>query len=183
MTGRLITVVAPSGAGKDTLLEGAQAARPSLHLVRRVITRPEALGGEGFEGVDDVEFDHRLGAGSFAVWWLAHGLRYGVPADVAGRLAAGQTVIFNGSRDALPAIRAVFPDLGVVLITAPRDVLRMRLIARGRETTNDIEARLNRADRPAPEGALVIANDDTIEVGVARLLNAIDAVSRPVESA
>lgn len=39
-TGRLFAVVGPSGAGKDTLIAAALAARPDLAIVRRVITRP-----------------------------------------------------------------------------------------------------------------------------------------------
>ena len=40
MSGRLFAIVGPSGAGKDTLIQGALAARPGLSVVRRVITRP-----------------------------------------------------------------------------------------------------------------------------------------------
>ncbi|MBC7181481.1 MAG: phosphonate metabolism protein/1,5-bisphosphokinase (PRPP-forming) PhnN, partial [Roseovarius sp.] len=58
--GRAFAVVGPSGAGKDTLIDAARAARPDLQVIRRVITRPEALGGEDFEGVSEVEFDRRL---------------------------------------------------------------------------------------------------------------------------
>ena len=69
MTGRLFAVVGPSGAGKDTLMAAARAARPGLVLVRRVITRPESAGGEDFEGVGETEFALRLAAGDFALHW------------------------------------------------------------------------------------------------------------------
>ncbi|MEM7269379.1 MAG: phosphonate metabolism protein/1,5-bisphosphokinase (PRPP-forming) PhnN [Pseudomonadota bacterium] len=179
---RLIAVVAPSGAGKDTLLDGALAARPALTVVRRVITRPESAGGEGYEGVSECEFDRRLAAGAFRLWWPAHGLRYGVPMSVEDDLTAGRVVLFNGSRDALPAIHEAFPGVGVILITAPEPMLRARLMARGRESAEEIEERLVRAARPAPEGALVVANDGSIEEGVVRFLAAIDRLSAPVES-
>ena len=52
----IFAVVGPSGAGKDTLIAGALRARPDLHLVRRVITRPTEAGGEAFEGVTGAEF-------------------------------------------------------------------------------------------------------------------------------
>ncbi len=177
MTGRIIAVVAPSGAGKDTLLKGVLATRPDLHLARRVITRRSGAGGEDFEAVSVAEFERRRTAGAFAVWWPAHGLKYGVPVSVHDRLAAGQNVIFNGSRDALPAIRTVFPDLAVILITAPAALLRDRLRARGRESADEIEERLRRAERPVPTGAVEVANDASIKAGIAQLSAAIDTIT------
>ena len=74
MGGRLFALVGPSGAGKDTLLAAASAARPDLVIVQRVITRPESAGGEPFEGVTPAEFARRNAAGLFALHWQAHGL-------------------------------------------------------------------------------------------------------------
>jgi phosphonate metabolism protein PhnN/1,5-bisphosphokinase (PRPP-forming) len=172
----IFAVVGPSGAGKDTLLAGALALRPDLRLVRRVITRPEQPGGEPYEGVSEAEFDARLAAGAFVLHWQAHGLRYGLP---AAAFAGAGDVIFNGSRAALGAARAVWPDLRVIVITAPAEVLATRLAARGRETAADILARLDRAAFALPEGvgATVVLNDATPEVGVARLLAALQPVS------
>ncbi|MFD1807738.1 hypothetical protein ACFSHQ_04955 [Gemmobacter lanyuensis] len=44
MTARIVAVVGPSGAGKDTLMDAACAARPDLRRVRRWITRPAEAG-------------------------------------------------------------------------------------------------------------------------------------------
>ena len=63
----VFAIVGPSGAGKDTLLAGALAARPDLVLVRRVITRPTEAGGEDFDGVTEAVFAQRLAAGDFAL--------------------------------------------------------------------------------------------------------------------
>ena len=67
MSGRVFAVVGPSGAGKDTLIEAARRARPDLAIVRRVITRPEAAGGEDFEGVDEAVFLARRAAGEVII--------------------------------------------------------------------------------------------------------------------
>lgn len=175
MTGRLFFVVGPSGAGKDTLLSGAVTADPRLHWARRVITRPEAAGGEPFEGVSEAEFAARLAQGDFALHWQAHGLSYGVPQDELAPLASGRVVLVNGSRAALDRAREVFPDMTVLHITAPPGLLADRLVARGRETRADIEARLARASfaLPADCPVIEISNDAQPEAGVSRLLQAL----------
>ena len=55
--GRLILVVGPSGAGKDTLIDAAVARRAGLARARRVVTRPEEAGGEDFEAVTPERFE------------------------------------------------------------------------------------------------------------------------------
>lgn len=178
MTGApgLFAVVGPSGAGKDTLIAGALSRRPDLRLVRRVITRPTEAGGEDFEGVTEAEFQARLQAGAFALHWQAHGLSYGIPADQIG---GPGVVLFNGSRAALPAALAAFPDLRVIVITAPPEVLAARLAHRGREAAADIRQRLQRATFRLPEGisARVVVNDASLDEGVSRLLAALQPVS------
>lgn len=176
MTERLFIVVGPSGAGKDTLLAGATAVDPDLHWARRVITRPETAGGEPYEGVDAATFDARLRAGEFALHWPAHGLRYGIPHT---ELARSGGVLVNGSRAALPAILAVYPDLVVIRISAPSAVLAERLAARGRESLQDITHRLQRASYDLPAGLRVldVMNDATPQIGIQRLLAAVHANS------
>lgn len=175
MTGRLFTAVGPSGAGKDTLLALARAARPELALVRRVITRPEAAGSEDFEGVSTVEFAKRLAAGAFALHWQAHGLSYGIPKSELAPLSRGADVVFNGSRAALVAAAAQFPALVVILVTAPPALLATRLASRGREDHAEIAARVSRAalDLPANLDCIEVVNDSTPEAGAARLLAAL----------
>lgn len=168
----IFAIVGPSGAGKDTLIAGALAARPDLRRVRRVITRPAAAGGEDFEGVSEAEFARRREAGEFALHWPAHGLHYGIPRV---QIDGPGDVIFNGSRAVLRAARAVLPDLRVIVITAPDAVLAERLAARGRESAADIQARLARAGFALPEGiaAVTVVNDGAPERGIARLLAAL----------
>ncbi|MGG7645549.1 phosphonate metabolism protein/1,5-bisphosphokinase (PRPP-forming) PhnN [Rhodovulum sp. YNF3179] len=177
--GRLFAVVGPSGAGKDTLIDGARAARPDIHFPRRVITRPETAGGEPFEGVSEAEFARRKAAGTFAIDWQAHGLCYGIPASIDAALAAGRDVVFNGSRAALPAARRRYPGLSVVLVTAPAGVLARRLAARGREAEDEIAARLARADYAVPDGAQVVENGGTVAAGVAAFLACLNAPAAP----
>jgi ribose 1,5-bisphosphokinase len=161
MSGRLIAVVGPSGVGKDTLIEALASAVPGLHRVRRVITRPAEAGGEDFEGVTEAEFDRRRAQGEFVLWWGAHGLRYGIPRAIVARLDEGTDVIANLSRGALPEARRLFPGMVVLVLSAEPEVLARRLAARGRESDEDIAARLTRAGEFRIEGPDVLRIDNS----------------------
>jgi ribose 1,5-bisphosphokinase len=173
---QVVAIVGPSGAGKDTLIQGALQMRPDLNLVRRVITRPADAGGEDFDGVTTAEFALRQAQGDFALTWQAHGLSYGIPKD---QVSGPGPVLFNGSRAALPQAAKVFPSLRVILITAPDIVLAARLAARGRESAEDIRARLTRAAFEMPQGITfqTVVNNASPATGVARLLSALQPVS------
>jgi ribose 1,5-bisphosphokinase len=73
--GRLILVVGPSGAGKDTLLGQARAAcadNSSIVFPRRVVTR-EASSFEDNEQLSLDAFQQARSLGDFAVHWEAQG--------------------------------------------------------------------------------------------------------------
>ena len=175
MPGRIFAVVGPSGAGKDTLIAAARAVRRDLHVVRRVITRAEDAAGEPFEGVTADDFALRAARGDFVLTWAAHGLHYGIPASVLDAVGEGRDVIFNGSRAMLTEAWEVFPNLTVILVTAPIQGLAERLAARGRETTGDIAARLARARYEVPPGIplRVVENGGRLEDAVAAFLAAL----------
>ena len=179
MKGRLFAVVGPSGAGKDTLIDAARVAHPDLVIVRRAITRPQSAGGEDFEGISDTTFDARLRAGEFGLWWKANGLRYGIPAASLDLRDIGRDVLFNGSRAALDQAALRFPDLVVIRVTAPPQVLMERLLARGRETREEITARIARSGLDLPAGLQVVdvLNDGPLPKATAAFLAALQPVS------
>jgi ribose 1,5-bisphosphokinase len=167
--GLLVPVAGPSGAGKDTLLEAARltlAGDARFRFVRRVITRPATVGGEQHDSISEAEFAVR----QFALSWQAHGLRYGIPIDIACDLAAGRIVVANVSRTVIAEAAQRFP-VRVIEITAPVALLASRLAARGREATSDLAARLSRRIA-LPPGIPVetVVNDATIHEGAAQLV-------------
>lgn len=159
--GRFIAVVGPSGVGKDTLMRAMVAARPGLRRVRRVITRPADVEGEGHEAVSEAEFETRLKDGGFALHWRAHGVRYGVPVGVAMDLAQGRDLLVNLSRGVLAEAQARFRPFAVLHLVAVPEVLAARLAARGREGADDIAERLAGADAALPEGVGPVVRIDT----------------------
>lgn len=172
---RLVAVVGPSGAGKDTLMTMACNACSSIRSARRVITRPADAGGEDFEAVTQAEFLRRIDRGDFALHWGAHGLGYGIP---AAQLAGTGTVLFNASRSVLAQAVARFPLLMVLVVTAPAPILAARLANRGREDPRDQALRLERAAFELPPGIpfRTVVNDRTADEGLVRFLDALQPV-------
>ena len=172
--GRLVLVVGPSGAGKDTLLGLAQAALADdgdVVFVRRVVTR-EASAHENNVQVTPEAFRSAKEDGAFAIDWEAHGLCYALPRSIDDDIRAGRNVVANISRTVIPALRAAYADVVVVSITAPPEVLAARLAARGRASDGPLSDRLKRSvDTSGAD--VTINNVSTADVHAAELIRAI----------
>lgn len=175
-TGRLIFLVGPSGSGKDSLIDASreQLALAGVEIARRVITRSAEAKGEAAQGVTPEQFETLRAQGAFAMHWRANGLDYGIPRQVDQWLAAGRAVLVNGSRAYLPEARQRYPDLLAVLVEVKPEVLRQRLLARGRETAEEVEQRLARSARlqaAADPSVHVLDNSSTLEAAVAAFVS------------
>lgn len=177
MSNRLVYVIGPSGAGKDTVMRGLRQVWPSAasaHWARRSITRPAESGGEEHEALDVSTFEEERQANAFAMHWKANGLSYGVRHSELQPLKSGQWVFVNGSRSWLPKLLARWPEATVVHIGADPEVLAQRLRARGRETADSIAARLARqVPLELPAGSIRIENNGALEGAVAELQQAL----------
>ncbi|CAD5108581.1 phosphonate metabolism protein/1,5-bisphosphokinase (PRPP-forming) PhnN [Zestomonas carbonaria] len=163
MVGRLIYLMGPSGAGKDSVLTAAREVllAQGCRIVRRVITRSAEASGEDALAVGEARFDELERQGAFAMSWRANGLAYGIPAEIDDWLGSGWDVLVNGSRDYWPQARQRYPRiLGVMLHVAPEE-LRRRLLARGRETLAEIEARLARNGQLQAYAGSILALDNS----------------------
>ena len=144
---RLVYLMGASGVGKDTLLGAVRRRHPQWLVAHRYITRPSSA-SENCVSLSADEFAWRRRLGLFCLDWHAHGLDYGIGIEVPAWLECDRVVIVNGSRRALDQARERFgAQLLPVLVTAEPTVLRERLIRRGRETPEEIGARLARHQR------------------------------------
>lgn len=172
--GRLVLVVGPSGAGKDTLLRHVQAAcagDDSIVFPRRVVTR-EASVSEDNVSVSRDEFQQARDRGEFAVHWDAHGHCYALPAAIDDDIRAGKTVVANVSRTVVNALRCAYANVLVVLITAPPEVLTERLTARARRSDGNVADRLRRSVDDA-ETDVTILNAGSAEYHSRQLLRIV----------
>ena len=162
--GRMVLVVGPSGAGKDTLLNLARSTCADDRMIvfpRRVVTRQASQAEDNDELTPDA-FGEALTRGEFALHWEAHGHSYALPRRIEDDIRAGRTVVINVSRMVIDAVRRAYANVVVVSITAPPEVLAERLKMRARGSDGQIEARLGRAVDDAlakPDATIVNVGD------------------------
>jgi ribose 1,5-bisphosphokinase len=172
--GRLVLVIGPSGAGKDTLINLARAICANdagIVFPRRVVTR-EASSSEDNDYLSPAAFRRARDGGDFALHWEAHGHCYGVPRALDDDIRAGRTVVVNVSRTIVDVARRTYTDPAVVLVKAPPDVLAERLAQRARDSDGSIEARLGRAVEDAAADVTIINIGDAAE-HARRLVNVV----------
>ncbi|MER0043490.1 phosphonate metabolism protein/1,5-bisphosphokinase (PRPP-forming) PhnN [Pseudomonas sp. MGal98] len=182
--GRLVYLMGPSGAGKDSVLQGLRQNLPGcrLRIARRIITRSAEAVGEDAVGVSPQAFDDLESTGAFAMAWRANGLAYGIPREIDSWLLEGYQVVVNGSRGYLDEARRRYPTLLPILLEVEPAILRARLNARARESADQIEARLARSaaftDNHALRGdpsIVRVDNSASLETTVKRLLDIIES--------
>jgi len=168
MTGPLVYVMGPSGAGKDSVLERARgllSVDAPIAFAHRYITRPADTGGENHVALSRAEFALRRAHGLFAFHWQAHGNDYGIGREIDAWRAAGLTVVVSGSREHYAKVVGSDPRMHPVLITAPTETLQARLASRGRETAAAAARRLARGEAysVSDPSLATIVNDGTLD--------------------
>ncbi len=184
MNRRLIYVVGPSGAGKDSVLSWLREHTPAsapVYWARRTINRSASNDprDEAHESVASPDFERLVGDAAFAMQWEANTHQYGIRQSELRYLNDPMfSVMVNGSRAHLPIAAHDYPGLTVLHITADAAVLRERLQRRGRESAEAIEARLKRnIDFSVPNGCTLIEinNTTTLEMAGQQLMDQLRA--------
>lgn len=170
--GRLVLVVGPSGAGKDSVIAWTRvlcAQEPAIVFPRRIVTRP-ATADEDHISVSQSGFDEALRSEAFALWWQAHGLKYALPISIDADIRCGRTVVCNASRGIAEEARVRYAHVTCVLITARPDLLAARLAGRSRDSDGSHKDRIGRNAMYAAFSAdIVIDNSGALEGAVEAL--------------
>jgi guanylate kinase len=148
--GSLFVVVAPSGAGKTTLVRAMLEARPGAELSISFTTRPPRPGelhGRDYWFVDRAEFERRRADGEFLEWAEVHGNFYGTSrAWISQRIAAGRDIVLEIDWQGATQVQRLFPDAVGIFIAPPSlETLRERMQRRGQDSAEVIEQRMTAA--------------------------------------
>ncbi len=168
MNGCLYVIVAPSGAGKSTLVSALLEREPDIGLSISYTTRaprPGELSGREYFFVSREEFKAMADRGDFLEHAEVYGNWYGTSKRwIEKTRAAGSDVLLEIDWQGARSVKALFPDMTFIYILPPSiEVLRQRLIKRGKDAKDVIERRLAEAHedlKHVHEADYVIINED-----------------------
>ena len=164
---KVFVVTGPSGVGKGTLIRGLLERAPGLELSVSATTRPPRPGeesGTDYHFMTAEEFEARVASGDFVEHAEYSGNRYGtLRSELEHRLETAAGVVLEIEVQGARQVRAAMPEAVAVFIAPPsRAALRARLVGRGTDSPEQVDARLATAERELeaqPEFAHVVVND------------------------
>lgn len=152
--GILVVVSGFSGAGKGTLMKELLKRYDNYALSISATTRQPREGekdGEDYFFVSREHFQQMIEEGRLVEYAQYVNHYYGTPREyVESRMAEGKDVILEIEIQGALKVKKRFPEALLIFVTPPSaEELRRRLVGRGTETIEVINARLRRAAEEA----------------------------------
>src|SRR5215831_1556440 len=170
MTGLLVVISSPSGAGKTTLCQRLlKDCQDTLTFSVSYTTRKMRTGereGVDYHFVDEATFQEMIEREEFAEWAEVHGKRYGTSIQAVDEaLSGGKDVLFDIDYQGGRQLRAKFEADALLVFILPPSLgeLERRLRRRATDEEDIIAKRLHKAHEEIEHYALydyLIVNDD-----------------------
>ncbi|MEY4482002.1 MAG: hypothetical protein RIQ84_1164 [Pseudomonadota bacterium] len=137
-TGSMLMVVAPSGAGKSSLVKALLENDPAIQLSISCTTRaprPGEENGREYNFISKEEFLKRKDAGDFLEWAEVHGNYYGTSKSwIEAQMEEGKDVLLEIDWQGARQIQKIVPDSIWIFILPPSiQSLEDRLRKRGQD--------------------------------------------------
>ncbi len=146
-TGSMLMVVAPSGAGKSSLVKALLENDPAIQLSISCTTRaprPGEENGREYNFLSKEEFLKRKDAGDFLEWAEVHGNYYGTSKSwIEAQMQEGKDVLLEIDWQGARQIQKIVPDSIWIFILPPSiQSLEDRLRKRGQDDESTILMRV-----------------------------------------
>ena len=167
-TGSMLMVVAPSGAGKSSLVNALLQKDPDIGLSVSFTTRAPRTGevnGREYNFLTESEFVKRKEAGDFLEWANVHGNYYGTSKSwIESQMQNGKDVILEIDWQGARQVQKIIPEAIWIFILPPSiQTLEDRLRKRAQDDEVTIQKRVAAAkDELAhvAEANYLVVNDD-----------------------
>ena len=145
--GNLFVVVAPSGAGKTSLVDALLKRESNIRLSISYTTRAPREGekdGREYHFVDKPAFERMIAAGDFLEHANVYGNYYGTSKRwIEEQISGDHDVLLEIDWQGAAQVRKLFPSVvGIFILPPSIDELRRRLQARGKDSPEAIERRM-----------------------------------------
>ena len=140
-------MVAPSGAGKTTLVDELLKRETNIRLSISYTTRaprPGEVDGREYHFVDRARFEKMIAAGEFLEHANVYGNYYGTSRQwIENELAGGHDVLLEIDWQGARQVRALFDHMvGIFILPPSIEELRRRLESRGKDAPDAIAKRM-----------------------------------------
>lgn len=167
-SGNIYIVIAPSGAGKTTLVSALLAVDPAVQLSVSYTTRAPREGeveGTHYHFVGKEQFLAMIEAGDFLEHAEVYGNYYGTSAAwLRDKLAEGRDILLEIDWQGAEQVRRLFDGVITIFIAPPSiNELERRLRGRATDSEEVIQRRLAEARSEVDRAALydyIVVNDD-----------------------
>ncbi len=179
--GLLVVVSAPSGCGKDTVINALRESdfkfEKTVSDTTRVMREGEANGVD-YTFIDETTFKNRIENGYYLEYTVYNGNFYGTPkSEVEKHLDKGECVLMKIEVEGAGNVRKLMPEaVSVFLVPPSMEELEKRLKGRGTETEESFKKRFETAKQElarAPEYDYIVVNDE-ISKCVEKIRNIIE---------
>ena len=148
--GRLFILSAPSGAGKDSVIERLKQDEVAISYTLHTTTRrprPGEVDGKHYRFITTEQFRAERDHGGFLEWAAYLDSYYGTPrAPVEQALAHGEAILAKPDVQGAMQIRARYPDAVLIFLAPPNtEELVARLSGRGTESQAERRRRVERS--------------------------------------
>ncbi|TDR81353.1 guanylate kinase [Paludibacterium purpuratum] len=166
-SGTIFIVVAPSGAGKTSLVAALLEAEPTVGLSVSYTTRKPREGeidGKHYHFISHAEFESMISRGDFLEYAEVYGNYYGTSRGwIRSQLAEGHDILLEIDWQGARQVRQAFPEaVGIFIVPPSIEELERRLRGRATDTPEVIARRLASARQEVdmiPEYDYMVVNE------------------------
>ena len=167
--GKVIVIVAPSGAGKTTIARRLLKEYPRIKFSVSATTRPPREGetnGKAYYFKNNEEFARLTDENLFLEWEFYSGHKYGtLRSEVDKLVESGYFPLLDIEVKGALNVKEIYDSDCVAIFIQPPSIeaLRQRLLKRGTESAADLKQRIQRAEEEmayADHFDYLVVNDD-----------------------